>query len=132
MLILFLVIETPKINVTSPLIITAGRNLHIKCQSVGYGKLTYRWLHNSRVIHNGSDLFIPTIRPSDEGDYICNVMNDQVKKSTSFELNIQCKIFLYHFYLFRFSSKILIEVALNTLRNWRCSVRKMFLEISQN
>ena len=97
MLFLFLVIETPKINITSPLTITAGRNLHIECQSEGYCKLTYSWLHNSRVIHDGSGLFIPTIRPSDKGDYICDVMNGQVKKSISVELIIQCKTFQVYF-----------------------------------
>ena len=115
MLFLFLVIEAPKINITSPLTITAGRNIHVKCQSEGYGKLTYRWLHNSRIIYNGSDLFIPTIRPSDKGDYICHVMNDQVKKSTSIELIIQCKIFLVYFCLIRWNSKILKEVAFDEI-----------------
>ena len=115
MLFLFLVIETPRINITSPLTITAGRNLHIKCLSEGYGKLTYRWLHNSRVIHNGSNLFIPTIRPSNEGDYICDVMNDQVKKSTSVELIIQCKMFLVYLSLIRLNRKILNEVAFDEI-----------------
>ena len=42
-------------------------------------------------------------------------MNDQVKKSTSIELIIQCKIFLVYFSLIRWSSKILNEVAFDEI-----------------
>ena len=107
------------LDLDNPVIVKKNttNNLSLTCLSEGNPIPSYQWLHLGKVISNHSVLNMKNINDSFISSYVCVVRNSVAELKTKTTANSQCKQFL--------------KISPSRSSHQRCSIKKLFLKISQ-
>lgn len=89
-IIFVLDIDTPIVTLPSNPI-TKGTNITLTCNTLSNPSATYSWIKDGIVAATGPSLQIANASPINRGEYICEVNNSAGKKSSSVNVDVQCK-----------------------------------------
>ena len=85
--------DTQTIKLSKSLdLIFVGDNLTLTCNVQSNPSATYTWYFNNNIVSQTSELSIENITETQHGEYMCVSNNDVFSKSTTINVNVECKL----------------------------------------